>query len=126
MTTFESRIDPASRIDVFRRRTAEIAAEAGLPPFDHVIFDERQATLGFLWDHPRFMIAADLRRSNVLATTADDLLASWHAKFGGDWRARLARGAIRRAEPVDFEVGADGLSRRPASAGDDRSGAGLS
>lgn len=114
MTTYESRIDPASRIDVFRRRTAEIAAEAGLPPFDHVLFDEAQGLLGFLWDHPRFMIAADLRRSNVLATTANDLLASWHAKFGGDWRARLARGAIRREEPLDLVIGADGLSREPA------------
>lgn len=113
MTTSGSRIDPASRIDVFRRRTTEIAEEAGLPPFDHVLFDEEQGMIGFLWEHPRFMIAADLRRSGVLATTADYLLASWHAKFGGDWRARLARGAIRREEPTNLVVGDDGLSRRP-------------
>lgn len=110
MTTYESRIDPASRIEVFKRRNIELAAEVGLPPFDHMIFDEAQGMLGFLWDHPRFMLAVDLRRSNVLGTTSDDLLAAWHAKFGGDWRARLARGAIRREEPLDLEVGADGLS----------------
>lgn len=113
MSTYESRIDPASRIDIFRRRTTELADEAGLPEFDHVLYDEEQGLLGFLWDHPRFMIAVDLRRSNVLGTTADDLLASWHAKFGGDWRARLARDAIHREEPVDLVIGADGLSRRP-------------
>jgi hypothetical protein len=112
MTTYESRIDPTTRIDIFRRRTTELADEAGLPEYDHVLFDEAQGMLGFLWEHPRFMIAVDLRRSNVLGTTANDLLASWHAKFSADWRARLARGAIRREEPTNLVVGADGLSRR--------------
>lgn len=113
MSTYQPRMDPTFRIDVFKKRATELVAESGLPLFDYVMFDEDSCMLGFFWDHPRFLFAADLRRSNVLSATADDLLAAWHRKFGGDWRARLARGAIRREEPLNFIVRPDGLSVRP-------------
>ena len=115
MTNRVTPIDPASRIDLFRKRTQELLEEAELPEFDHVVYDEGQALLAFFWDHPRFMLAVNLRRSSIHTSTADDLARAWTRKFGGDWRARLRRGAIRREEPLPFRVGPDGLSRSAAS-----------
>lgn len=111
MSNDVSQIDPASRIDLFRRRARELVAEARLPDFDHVVYDEARETLGFFWEHPRFLLGVDLRRSSIAGPTAEDLARAWARKFGGDWRARLRRGAIPREEPLPFQVGADGLSR---------------
>ncbi len=95
------RLDPAARRRIFTDRVRKLCAEAELPEFDQAIYDARTETLGFLWDHPRFAIAVPLRTSSVYrGCDAATLREQWIRKHGGDWQARLARGAIRRERPL--------------------------
>jgi hypothetical protein len=90
-------LDPASRVGLFTDRMRELCREADLPEFDRAIYDAPLETLAFQWEHPPFGVAVSLRKSSVYqGCDADRLRDQWVRKHGGDWRARLERGAIRR------------------------------